>query len=42
MVQEQCSPEDETTVADKLRAREETLRQLTDALTMLQQEDDAP
>lgn len=42
MVQEQCRPEDEATVADKLRAREETLRQLTDALTMLQQEDDAP
>ena len=42
MVQEQCRPEDEATVADKLRAREETLRQLTDALTMLQQEDDTP
>lgn len=42
MAQEQCSPEDEATIADRIRAREETLRQLTDALTTLQQEDDAP
>ena len=41
-VKAQCSPEDDAAVADKLRAREETLRQLTDTLSILQQEEEAP